>query len=69
MMVRKIAWFKIIKALIPVIRAASDKIIEAKEIDSDGGRKITRDEWEDIIAELLIEIVPDLARQMSDEDV
>ena len=66
---KSIRWFRIIKALIPVIRAASDKIIEAKEIDSDGGRKITREEWEDIIAELLIEIVPDLARQMSEDDV
>jgi len=57
---------KIIRALLPVIKNTVNAIVDAREEDSDEGKKVTRDEWEDILAEALLDIVPNLAKLMED---
>jgi|TARA_R100001443_G_C3306677_1_gene166691 hypothetical protein len=47
---------QILKALQPVVWAIVDDIIEAKQPDSDGGEKITRDERQEIIIEHLLDV-------------
>ena len=65
----KIPWFRIIRSLIPVLKAAAEGIIAAKSVDSDGGKKITRVEWENILHEILMEAVPHLASEMDKEEI
>lgn len=47
---------QILKAIQPVIWNIVDDIIEAKQPDSDGGEKITRDERQEIIIEHLLDL-------------
>lgn len=47
---------RILKAMQPVVWAIVDDIIEAKQPDSDGGEKITRDERQEIIIEHLLDL-------------
>jgi hypothetical protein len=47
---------QILKAIQPIIWDIVDDIIEAKEDDSDGGEKITRDERQEIIIEHLLDL-------------
>jgi hypothetical protein len=47
---------QILKAIQPIIWDIVDDIIEAKEDDSDGGKKITRDERQEIIIEHLLDL-------------
>jgi hypothetical protein len=47
---------QILKAIQPIIWDIVDDIIEAKEDDSDGGDKITRDERQEIIIEHLLDL-------------
>jgi hypothetical protein len=47
---------RILKAMQPVVWAIVDDIIEAKQADSDGGEKITRDERQEIIIEHLLDL-------------
>jgi hypothetical protein len=47
---------QILKALQPVVWAIVDDVIEAKQPDSDGGEKITRDERQEIIIEHLLDV-------------
>lgn len=60
---------KIIKAIAPYIFAMVDDIIDAKKVDSDGGKKITKSERQEIIMEhvidfpKIIEIVVDTVEQ------
>lgn len=46
----------ILKAIQPIIWALVDDIIEAKDKDSDGGEKITREERQQIIIDNLLDI-------------
>lgn len=46
----------ILKAIQPIIWALVDDIIEAKEKDSKGGEKITREERQKIILDNLLDI-------------
>ena len=55
---------RIIQVLLPTIKSTVKAITEAREEDSDQGKKVTLDEWEDILAEALLEIVPNLAELM-----
>ena len=55
---------RIIQVLLPTIKSTVKAIAEAREEDSDQGKKVTLDEWEDILAEALLEIVPNLAELM-----
>lgn len=55
---------RIIQVLLPTIKSTVKAIAEAREADSDQGKKVTLDEWEDILAEALLEIVPNLAELM-----
>jgi hypothetical protein len=47
---------KILKAIQPIIWALVDDIIEAKDKDSDGGEKITKEERQQIILDNLLDI-------------
>ena len=47
---------QILKALQPIVWAIVDDIIDAKDPDSDGGEKITRDERQEIVIEHLLNI-------------
>ena len=47
---------QILKEIQPIIWDIVDDIIEAKEDDSDGGKKITRDERQEIIIEHLLDL-------------
>tara|TARA_Y100000034_G_C6748575_1_gene332587 strand:- start:480 stop:695 length:216 start_codon:yes stop_codon:yes gene_type:complete len=55
---------QIIRILLPAIKATVQGIAAAREIDSDGGKKVTKGEWEDILAEALLELVPDIADEL-----
>ena len=59
----KVPIFSILKALVPVVRKISADIQEAREEDSDGGAKITKQE----IRELMLEHVFDLVEVIADE--
>jgi len=45
----------IIKALTPFIFKLVDDVIDAKKVDSDGGKKITKSERQEIIMEHVID--------------
>jgi len=47
---------KILKAIQPIIWALVDDIIEAKDKESDGGEKITKEERQKIIIDNLLDI-------------
>ena len=65
----RIPWFRILRNLLPILKAAAEGIIAAKDIDSDGGRKITRTEWENILHELIMEAIPELAKDLEKEGI
>jgi hypothetical protein len=46
----------ILKAIQPIVWALVDDIIEAKDKDSDGGEKITKEERQKIILDNLLDI-------------
>jgi hypothetical protein len=46
----------ILKAIQPIVWALVDDIIEAKDKDSDGGEKITKEERQQIILDNLLDI-------------
>ncbi len=50
----KVPIFQIIQILIPIIRDFTATVKVAREVDSEGGKKITRDEWQDLVLELLV---------------
>lgn len=47
---------QILKELTPIVSAIVDDILEAKSADSDGGKKITRDERQEIIIEHVLDL-------------
>ena len=47
---------QILKAIQPIIWAIVDDLIEAKDPNSDGGEKITRDERQEIIIDHLLDL-------------
>ena len=69
MKIAKIPWFRIIRTLLPVLKSAAEGIMAAKSVSSDGGKKITRVEWENILHEILIEAIPQLAQEMEAENL
>ena len=46
----------ILKAMQPIVWAIVDDIIDAKDPESDGGQKVTRDERQEIIIEHLLDL-------------
>tara|TARA_R100000773_G_C4168861_1_gene83414 strand:+ start:47 stop:259 length:213 start_codon:yes stop_codon:yes gene_type:complete len=47
---------QILKELTPIVSAIVDDIIEARDADSEGGQKITRDERQEIIIEHVLDL-------------
>jgi len=53
----RIAYFaKIIKAITPIIFKLVDDVEQAKQLNSDGGRKVTKQEIEKIIVDHVMDI-------------
>lgn len=50
----RIPIWSIVTALIPAIRKLATQIEKFRHADSDGGRKLTAEEWEIIVLELLV---------------
>ena len=50
----KVPIWEILNILIPIIRDFASQIKVAKEAESDGGPKITKTEWQDMVLELLV---------------
>lgn len=67
--IRSISWFRVARAILPVLKTAAEGILAAKAVDTDGGRKITRTEWENILYELFVEAIPQLAVEMEKEGI
>ena len=55
---------QILRILLPAIKATVTGIAAAREMDSEGGKKVTQSEWEDILAEALLELIPDMAAEL-----
>lgn len=56
----KVSWFAVANVIIKQIK----KMLEDIERDRADDGQVTRDEWQDIIAENLLELVPQLAELM-----
>ncbi len=56
----------ILKALQPIIWDIVDDIIDAKDPESDGGQKVTRDERQEIIIEHLLDLPAKLEPLLKD---
>lgn len=50
----KVPIWQILQILIPIIRDFASSIKVAKEAESEGGPKITKSEWQDMVLELLV---------------
>jgi hypothetical protein len=60
-------WWKIARLLIVAVRAAVEETEEAKEADSDGGKKVTTEEALEIASAVLASLVEPLANLLQDE--
>lgn len=67
--VASIPWFRIMRALLPLLKTAAEGIMAAKEVDSESGRKISRYEWENILYTLFMDAIPQLAADMEKEEI
>jgi hypothetical protein len=56
----------ILKAMQPIVWAIVDDIIDAKDPESDGGQKVTRDERQEIIIEHLLDLPAKLEPLLKD---
>lgn len=50
----KVPIWQILQILIPIIRDFASSIKVAKETESEGGPRITKSEWQDMVLELLV---------------
>tara|TARA_Y100000114_G_scaffold89681_1_gene83257 strand:+ start:195 stop:389 length:195 start_codon:yes stop_codon:yes gene_type:complete len=58
----KIPWWSISQVIIEQVKKTVEDMREAKEDDD----KITKEEWQDLLAENLLELVPQLAQLLHD---
>lgn len=58
----KIPWWSISQVIIEQVKKSVEDIREAKEDDD----RITKEEWQDLLAENLLELVPQLAQLLHD---
>lgn len=58
----KIPWWSISQVIIEQVKKTVEDMREAKEDDD----KITKEEWQDLLAENLLELVPKLAQLLHD---
>jgi hypothetical protein len=58
----KISWFAVAQIVISQVK----KMVEDIQRDREDDGEVTKDEWQDIIAENLLELVPQLATVMHD---
>lgn len=60
----KIPWWSISQVIIEQVKKTVEDMREAKEDDD----KITKEEWQDLLAENLLELVPQLAQLLHDHN-
>ena len=60
----KIPWWSISQVIIEQVKKTVEDMREAKQDDD----KITKEEWQDLLAEYLLELVPQLAQQLHDHN-
>ena len=58
----KIPWWSISQVIIEQVKKTVEDMREAKQDDD----KITKEEWQDLLAENLLELVPQLAQLLHD---
>ena len=58
----KIPWWSISQVIIEQVKKTVEDMREAKQDDD----KITKEEWQDLLAEYLLELVPQLAQLLHD---
>ena len=65
----KVPIFAILKALVPIIREISSDIQKAKDEDSEGGAKITKQEIREILLESVFDLVEVIAEAIYEDNV
>jgi hypothetical protein len=60
----KIPWWQVSQVIIEQVKKTVEDMREAKEDDD----KITKDEWQNLLAENLLELVPQLAQILHDHN-
>lgn len=60
----KIPWWSISQVIIEQVKKTVEDMREAKQDDD----KITKEEWQDLLAENLLELVPQLAQLLHDHN-
>ena len=58
----KVPWWSVTEIIINQLKKAIDDMREAKQDDN----KITKDEWKNLLAENMIELIPQLAEILYD---
>ena len=60
----KIPWWSVSQVIIEQVKKTVEDMREAKQDDD----KITKDEWQNLLAENLLELVPQLAQLLHDHN-
>lgn len=60
----KIPWWQVSQVIIEQVKKTVEDMREAKQDDN----KITKEEWQDLLAENLLELVPQLAQLLHDHN-
>ena len=60
----KIPWWQVSQVIIEQVKKTVEDMREAKQDDD----KITKDEWQNLLAENLLELVPQLAQILHDHN-
>lgn len=63
---KSIPWYKILRATIPVIRATLKGLYDAVQEDSQGGRRITRDELRELVQTAFDAAVDEVVSKIED---
>ena len=64
----KVPIFSILKALVPIIREISSDIQKAKDEDSEGGARITKQEIREILLESVFDLVEVIAEAIYEDN-
>jgi hypothetical protein len=60
----KIPWWQVSQVIIEQVKKTVEDMREAKQDDN----RITKEEWQDLLAENLLELVPQLAQLLHDHN-
>ena len=60
----KITVFRVLRLTVPVLRQAIPRIIAATSLDSEGGKKISGEELEDLAADVGLQIGEAILREL-----